>query len=229
MKTLVLILPALNEAEVIGKVLQQVKKTIKSLPVKTEIIVVNDGSSDKTAAIAKQQRVKVLTHKINRGLGASLGTGLAYAKLVNADYAITMDSDGQHDPDDIIKVLTPLIKDQADVVIGSRLLGDKQEMPFLRRLNNKAFNLLTLLLFGMTTTDSLSGFRGFSKKAIQKIKLKTERMEVSNEFFTEIKRHQLHFTEVPIRVIYTDYSISKGVKPGNVFAIIFRIILRLLR
>ena len=229
MKTLILILPAFNEAQVIAKVLQKIKIAVKKLPIKTEILVVNDGSADNTLKIVEKSKVKVITHIINRGLGASLGTGMEYAKRKTADFAITMDSDGQHNPGDIIKVLTPLMKNQADVVIGSRLLGNKQDMPFLRRLNNKAFNLLTLGLFGITTTDSLSGFRGFSKKAIQKIKLKTERMEVSNEFFTEIKRNQLKFTEVPIKVIYTDYSMQKGVKPSNIFAIIFRLLLRLLR
>ena len=79
------------------------------------------------------------------------------------------------------------------------------------------------------TTDSLSGFKGFNRKAIGKINLKTERMEASNEFFAEIKRSNLRVKEVPIKVIYTDYSIRKGVKPGNIFAIIFRLVLRLLR
>ncbi|MBU1322889.1 glycosyltransferase family 2 protein, partial [Patescibacteria group bacterium] len=146
-----------------------------------------------------------------------------------ADFAITMDSDGQHDPDDLITVLTPLLNNQADVVIGSRRLQPTGHMPLLRRINNQAFNLLTRLLFGVVTTDSLSGFRGFGKRAIQLIELKTERMEVSNEFFTEIKRHHLKFSEVPIKVIYTDYSLAKGVKPGNVFAILFRLLLRLVR
>ncbi len=229
MKLLILIMPAYNEAPVIEKVIKNVKKTIKSFPVKTKIVVVNDGSSDNTASLAKKQKVTVLTHKINRGLGASLGTGLAYAKSIKSDYAITFDSDGQHDPRNILSVLTPLLTNQADVVIGSRTLGNKQDMPLLRRINNQAFNWLTFLLFGTSTTDSLSGFRGFSQKAIQKLKLKTERMEVSNEFFNEIKRNNLKFAEVPIKVIYTDYSIQKGVKPGNIFAIIFRLILRLFR
>ncbi len=226
---LLIILPALNEAKVLSQVLAQVKKSAAKLPVQTEICVVDDGSSDNTARVAKNSPVTVLTHVINRGLGASLSTGLEYAKQIQADFAITMDSDGQHDPDDLLTVLTPLLNNQADVVIGSRRLQPTGRMPWLRQLNNQAFNLLTRLLFGMVTTDSLSGFRGFGKKAIQLIKLKTERMEVSNEFFTEIKRHQLKFTEVPIKVIYTKYSLAKGVKPGNVFAIIFRLLLRLVR
>jgi len=229
MKTLILILPAYNEAQVISGVLKKIKPVVKKLPVRTEILIVNDGSSDNTLKVLKKAAVKVVTHPINRGLGASLKTGLEYAKKVKADFAITMDSDGQHDPNDIAKILTPLIKNQADMVIGSRSLGNIEDMPLLRRLNNKAFNLLTLSLFGITTTDSLSGFRGFSKKAINSLRLKTERMEVSNEFFTEIKRNHLKFLEVPIKVIYTKYSMAKGVKPGNIFAIIFRLVLRLFR
>lgn len=226
---LLIILPAFNEAKVISQVLAQVRKTAAKLPLKTEICVVNDGSQDNTARVAKNTQATVLTHVINRGLGASLSTGLEYAKQIQADFAITMDSDGQHDPDDLITVLTPLLNNQADVVIGSRRLQPTGHMPLLRRINNQAFNLLTRLLFGVVTTDSLSGFRGFGKRAIQLIELKTERMEVSNEFFTEIKRHHLKFSEVPIKVIYTDYSLAKGVKPGNVFAILFRLLLRLVR
>ena len=229
MQRLVLILPALNEAEVLAEVLARLKAEIKKLPLTTELVVVNDGSTDKTAAIAGKAGATVLTHLINRGLGAALGTGLVYAKKQQADFAVTFDSDGQHDPADIAKVLWPLLGRRADVVIGSRSLNRESEMPFLRRVNNQAFNVLTWIFFGKTTTDSLSGFRGFNRRAIQCIHLKTERMEVSNEFFAEIKRHRLRLEEVPIKVIYTPYSIRKGVKPGNIFAIIFRLVLRLLR
>lgn len=229
MKQLILILPALNEAEVLVDVLAQLKTAVKRLPVDTELVVVDDGSRDETAAIAAKAGATVLTHLINRGLGAALGTGLAYAKKEQADFAITFDSDGQHDPADIAKVLRPLLKGQADVVIGSRSLPGSGKMPILRRINNLAFNVLTWIFFGKTTSDSLSGFRGFNRRAIKYIRLKTERMEVSNEFFAEIKRHGLRLAEAPIRVIYTPYSMKKGVKPGNVFAIIFRLVLRLLR
>lgn len=226
---LIILLPAFNEARVINTVLTELKKTIRQLSVKTEICVIDDGSTDKTAVLAKQTGSTVLAHILNRGLGASLATGLEYARNMQADLAITMDSDGQHDPEDLKIMLKPLLNDQADVVIGSRLLKDNGKMPWLRQINNQAFNLLTKILFKVTTTDSLSGFRGFNKKAIQLIELKTDRMEVSNEFFSEIKRHRLRLAEVPIRVIYTDYSIAKGVKPGTVFAILFRLLLRLLR
>ena len=229
MKRLILILPALNEAEVIESVLSRLKRAVSSLRLKTEIVVVNDGSVDKTAQIAEKFGVAVLTHLINRGLGAALGTGLAYAKAKKADLAVTLDSDGQHDPADIARMLVPLLKNRADVVIGSRTLLPSQEMPRLRQINNAAFNWLTWMFFGQKTTDSLSGFRAFNYRAIQLIRLKTERMEVSNEFFAEISRHRLRLAEVPIKVIYTPYSLRKGVKPMTIFAIIFRLILRLLR
>jgi glycosyltransferase involved in cell wall biosynthesis len=229
MPRLIIILPALNEAEVIGGVIKAVKAAVKKIPAKTEIVVINDGSTDATALIARRLGATVLTHIINRGLGAALGTGLAYAKKQSVDIAVTFDSDGQHDPRDIANVIKPLLSKQADVVIGSRTLEDKSRMPWLRRLNNSIFNGLTWLFFGQKTSDSLSGFRAFNRRAIKLIQLKTERMEVSNEFFAEIKRHRLKLAEVPIKVIYTPYSLAKGVKPGNVFAIIFRLWLRLWR
>ena len=226
---LLIILPAFNEAKVIAGVLAQIKGVAQKLPFDREVVLIDDGSGDQTAALAAKAGAIVLCHVINRGLGASLTSGLEYARQKNFDLAVTMDADGQHHPDDLIRVLKPLIDKRADVVIGSRMLKPCGQMPLLRRINNRAFNLLTRIFFGINTTDSLSGFRAFNRKAIQLIELKTERIEVSNEFFAEIKRHNLRFAEVPIEVIYTDYSLAKGVRPGNVFAIIFRLVLKLLR
>jgi UDP-N-acetylglucosamine---dolichyl-phosphate N-acetylglucosaminyltransferase len=229
MKKLVLILPAFNEGPVIKKVLQELKAKVKSLPVKTKIVVINDGSTDSTVSKVRETNTSLITHRLNRGLGASISTGLKYAQLNQADFAITMDSDGQHDPDDLQVILDPLLQNQADLVVGSRMILINNPMPKLRQLANVISNLITKLLFGVYSTDSLSGFRGFSKKAISKVKIKTERMEVSNELFMQVKQHHLKYTEVPIKVIYTDYSIQKGQKPSNAFAIIFKLLLRLFR
>ena len=229
MKTLFLILPTFNEGPVILKVLQDITKVIKSLPIKTTIVVVNDGSTDTTQAKLKTAKAVVLKHRLNRGLGASISTGLKYATLKKADFAITMDSDGQHDPRDIQVILKPLLTKKADVIIGSRMLETQNPMPVYRKVFNQISNLITKLLFGVYSTDSLSGFRGFSKKAISKIELKTERMEASNELFLQIKKHRLKLAEVPIKVIYTDYSVKKGQKPSNAFAIVFKLLLRLFR
>jgi UDP-N-acetylglucosamine---dolichyl-phosphate N-acetylglucosaminyltransferase len=229
MKKLILILPAFNEGPVIKKVLHELKTKVKSLPVKTKIIVVNDGSTDSTVSQVRETKTTLINHRLNRGLGASISTGLKYAQLNQADFAITMDSDGQHDADDLKIILNPLLKGKADLVVGSRMLETNNPMPKLRQLANVISNLITKLLFGVYSTDSLSGFRGFSKKAINKVKIKTERMEVSNELFMQVKQHHLKYVEVPIKVIYTDYSIQKGQKPSNAFAIIFKLLLRLFR
>lgn len=224
---LVVIVPAFNEAPVIGQVIQDIKQATKAL--QPEIVVINDGSTDATAHIARKSGAEVFTHRLNRGLGASLGTGLAYAKLVHADLAVTLDADGQHYPADINRVIQPILAKKADVVIGTRLNSPDGHMPLDRRLINGLSNLLTWLLFGVWTTDSQSGFRAFSKTAIHHFELKTERMEVSSEIFAEVHRHRLKLAEVPIKVIYTPYSRRKGQPSLNAFRVFFKLLLRLAR
>ena len=209
--------------------IKDIKSVLPTLKLDTEVVIVNDGSFDLTAVKAKSAGATVLTHRINRGMGASLGTGLAYAKKTGADVAVTMDSDGQHDAKDIAPLIEPILNKKAEVVIGSRRLDDSENMPKSRKLINFASNLLTRIIFGVWTSDSLSGFRAFSRKAVELIEIRTERMETSNEFFQQIREHRLKVAEVPIKVIYTDYSLAKGQKPGNAFAIIFRLLLRLFR
>ncbi len=226
--TLLVIVPAFNEAVVIGKVLRDLQKEVKKLG-EYEIVVVDDGSLDGTAREARKAGARVLTHLINRGLGGALSTGLAYAKQEDCDIAVTFDADGQHDPKDVKKVIRPIQKHKADVVIGSRILRSKNLIPWDRRLILLGSNIITRLLFKVTTTDSQSGFRAFSKKAVQNIELKTQEMEVSSEFFSEVNRLGLKLTEVPIHVVYTPYSRRKGQSNLNAFEILGRLLLRLSR
>lgn len=223
----VIIIPAFNEAQVLPQVIKDIRRQAQSW--RPQIVVVNDGSADATGEVARQAGATVVTHKLNRGLGAALGTGLAYAKQVGADIAVTLDADGQHDPADIRKVMASIIKRQADVVIGTRLNSNRGRMPLDRLMVNWLSNLLTWLLFGVWTSDSQSGFRAFSKQAIQSLRLKTERMEVSSEIFGEIHRHRLRLAEVPIRVIYTAYSRRKGQSSLNAAYVFFKLMLRLAR
>lgn len=224
---LLIIIPAYNEYQVISKTIDSIARDTASL--NREIVVVDDGSIDGTGKVAGQSKVKVLRHVVNRGLGGAIGTGLEYAKRNQFDLAITIDADGQHHPKDIFAVIEPLQTNQADVVIGSRMLGNFDSMPRDRRMMLRISNLLTLLLFRQKTSDSLSGFRGFNKRAIQSIRLKTERMEVSNEFFAEVKRRGLRLEEVPIKVIYTDYSKAKGQTNLNSINIIWKLFLSVFR
>ncbi len=227
MKKLLIVLPAYNEAQIIKKVILELKKFLKDLKYQSTIVVINDGSTDKTAKIAKKAGAFVLNHQINRGYGAATQTGIEYGRLTNADYLISFDSDGQHYPHDITKVLTSLEKGH-DLVIGSRFLS-KNNIPFLRRLVLNLANLSTFIFFGMWVSDSQSGFRGFNKKALQKINLVTNSMEVSSELYGEIKKNKLKFTEVPISVKYTEYSLSKGQTNLNSLKNIIKLLYKLFR
>lgn len=221
------VLPAFNEEKVIGRILVTLKNTLKSFSDwQSQIVVVDDGSSDKTNIISEKLGVLVLKHPINRGLGGALATGFHYARLKKADFLVTMDSDGQHEPADIIKILKPLSENKVDIVIGTRNIF---KMPADRKIITFLSSLLTFFLFGVWCNDTQSGFRGFNNKAIEKIEIKTQRMEVSSEFFSEIKRNKLKFIEVPIKVIYTSYARQKGQSNLNSLKVFLRLLLRLAR
>lgn len=226
-KKLMVVLPAFNEEKVIGKVLLKLKTVLRQLESwQTQKVVVDDGSADKTSVVSQKYGALVLKHHINRGLGGALFTGFQFARLKKVDFLITMDSDGQHEPADIIKILKSLSEDKADIVIGARNIF---MMPTDRKIITFLSSLLTFLLFGVWCSDTQSGFRGFNKKAIDKIEIKTQRMEVSSEFFSEIKRNKLKFIEVPIKVIYTSYSRQKGQSNLNSLKVFLKLLLRLAR
>lgn len=221
------IIPAFNEASVIASTIQGVKKVLGS---KAKILVIDDGSNDQTGAEAKKAGAVVVSHPINRGLGGALGTGLFWAKIHDdIQYAVTFDADGQHDPKDVQKVLQPLLSGKADVVIGTRTKFGWNEIPWDRKIILTLSNWLTWWLFGIRTTDSTSGLRSFNRRAIELIQVKTDQMEVSNEFFHEVKRNKLRLAEIPIKVIYTEYSRSKGQKNSNAIEVGVKLLLRLFR
>jgi glycosyltransferase involved in cell wall biosynthesis len=204
----IVVIPAFNEGSVIGEVVDRVRSV--NLPGMTkDVIVVDDGSSDGTGAKAKSRGVRVIRHLLNRGLGAALGTGLEAALRAGADIVVTFDADEQHSVDDIPKVIRPIRERRADVVIGSRLL-EASGMPWTRKVANHLANWVTSVLSGLKTTDSQSGLRAFSRDAAVRIRIKSNRYEVSSEIITEIQRNGLRMEEVPIRTIYTPYSMSKG-------------------
>jgi glycosyltransferase involved in cell wall biosynthesis len=226
MPSLHLVIPSFNEGRVIGTTLANLPREFAGID-ETRVVVVDDGSSDDTAEQVLRcgdPRVVLLRHAINRGLGGALGTGLAYARLNGADFVVTYDADGQHAPEDIAAILGPLVSGAADAVIGSRLINPVG-MPWFRILGNWGLNVFTYFVFGMWTTDSQSGMRGFSKAALEQIQVRMDRMEVSSEFIKEIRRCRLRYSEVPIRAIYSDYSLAKGQSNWNAFNILIRLVL----
>lgn len=222
----IIVIPAFNESAVIANVLKSIPRKLPGIA-EVEIIVVDDGSQDNTAEIANRAKVKVLSHILNRGVGAATKTGLEYAKDI-ADIIITFDADGQHNPKDIEKVIAPIIAKGADLVIGSRLLSF-QKMPLDRLLLNWLANIVTFFLFGVWSSDSQSGLRAFSKKAANLVKFKGERMDFSSEILLEAKRCDLKVKEVPTVAIYTQYSRTKGQKNINALPTLARLLMKLFR
>ncbi len=202
MKTIAVI-PAYNESIKIGGVVRA------TLPFVSEVVVVDDGSHDNSGEVAREAGAQVFYHVVNRGLGATLATGIAIALARGAEVVITLDGDGQHDAAEIPNLVGPIARGHVDVVLGSRLLNHVG-MPTHRVIANHLGNVVTFLFFGIFVTDSQSGFRAFSREAAQAIEIKSNRMEVSSEIVAEIRRKELRFAEVPIRAIYTDYSLAKG-------------------
>ncbi len=200
MRTIVVI-PAYNEEKTLGAVFNGV------VPLANEIAVVNDGSTDSTETIARNHSgCVVLTHFINRGLGAAIRTGFEYAQNSGADFVITFDADGQHNPNDIPR-LQEMLMQGLDVVIGSRMKGERG-MPLHRRIANYIGNLVTQ--GGAVTTDSQSGLRAFRVSALKQFQLFGDRMEISSEIISEIARLKLRYGEISIAPVYTPYSLSKG-------------------
>ncbi len=204
------VVPAYNEEKTIGKVLDDLLRYFR----RDEVIVVNDGSKDGTEGIARSRGVHVLTHLVNRGLGGALGTGIAYALRKGAELILTFDADGQHLIEDAIRVMRPVAEGRADFAVGSRLKGDVSQMPAVKRFGNAVLDVVTALFAGKYVSDSQSGLRCFSRGCAGKIRITCDRYAVSSEIIIEASKAGCKIAEVPIRAVYSEYSMKKGT---NVF------------
>ncbi|MEM2907600.1 MAG: glycosyltransferase family 2 protein, partial [Candidatus Hadarchaeales archaeon] len=169
-----IVMPAYNEERSIGRVIDALRAEGW-----TNIIVVDDGSRDRTAEIARSKGAVVVSHPKNMGLGAALRTGLREALERGADSAVTFDADGQHDPKAIRELIAAL--DEADVVIGVRRHFG---IPLHKRLGNFALDFVTYLFSGVLT-DSQSGSRAFNRRALEAIRIRSNRYEVSSEIIIQ--------------------------------------------
>ena len=206
-----------NEETRIEKVLNSLKNY--------ELILVNDGSSDNTLKkIKKYNRAKIISYRKNRGKGYALQKGMAYAKKNKFDRIILMDGDGQHNPAEI-KKFEKKLDDGYDFVIGSRFITSESNVPVTRRIILWGGNIIEKLLIGIKLTDAHNGFRAMNKKSINKIKLTENRMAYASQLMFEIKKHNLNYTEVPVKIKYTQETLDKGT--GSLltgFKILFRLV-----
>jgi glycosyltransferase involved in cell wall biosynthesis len=215
-----LVIPAYNEGRVIGKVITDLDKVFQKTSWDYTIVVVDDGSKDDTAAVAAAAGAYVIAHILNSGSGGATATGLSYAQQNGYAVAATLDADGQHHPDDVRRGIELMLADPAqDLLIGSRLINN-EGMSRVKILGNKGLSFVTYLLFGIQVTDSQSGLRIFSTKALDQLKWKTSGYEFCSEMLWRAKQQGLHIGEYPIQAIYTDYSRAKGQNNWNAFNIV---------
>ena len=219
-------IPAYNEANTIADIVNKAKKYA------SEVVVYDDGSVDKTDEIAKAAGATVIRDPKNKGYGAAIKTLFRVAKAKNADIMVTLDSDGQHNPNDIPTIIEPILTEGFDIVIGSRFLDEKDRMqiPAYRRLGIRTITGFTSRESYRNMTDAQSGFRAYSKKAISKINLFDNGMSASTEILLRAKESSLLMKEVPITITYqvenpsTHHPISHGL--GVLFRVLQFITLR---
>ncbi|MDD5626185.1 MAG: glycosyltransferase family 2 protein [Patescibacteria group bacterium] len=205
---IVVVIPAYNEEKNIEKVINEVK------PLVNELVIVDDGSSDKTFELAKKQGVTVLRHLINRGQGAALQTGDEYALNNQADIVVHFDADGQFLSSEIKEIILPIQNGEADAVFGSRFLGKKSEIPwFKEKIIIPLAGLVNKILINISLTDPQNGFRALSRKALEKITIENDGMAHCSEILYKVSKNKLTIKEVPITVIYHDFG--QGIFRGN--------------
>lgn len=194
-KTLVAV-PCYNEGLMIASVV------LRSRGFVDDVLVVDDGSSDRTAITAKEAGAIVITHKTNRGYGGALKTCFGYARDNGYDVMVILDGDGQHDPANIPDMLQKMRESGADIVIGSRFLGEQVDMPFYRRIGLRVLDRATRSSGGAPTTDTQCGYRAYGPKAIEQIALSDDSMGAGSEILAVAQENGLTVDEVPIRVRY---------------------------
>lgn len=206
MKKIGIVIPAYNEEAMIERIIKSLPRAIDGHP--THIIVVVDGSQDKTEEKARKTGVDVISHIINTGAGGATRTGIHYARLIGSDIVATIDADGQHRSEDLVAVVRAVLKNKGDLVIGSRLI-DPKGMVLHRLIGNVGLSLFTYLIFGAWVTDSQSGLKAFNARAAEAIQFHSNDFAFCSEIIWRAKQQKLRIHEVPIKAIYTEYSLGK--------------------
>jgi glycosyltransferase involved in cell wall biosynthesis len=187
------------------------------------VIVVDDGSNDTTADLAKKTGALVFSHLINRGQGAAIETGKRHALGRGADIVVTFDADGQFLPSEINDVVKPVLENRADVVLGSRFR--KSKVPVFKKILLRGAVFFTYFTSGLNLSDTHNGFRAFSKNAAERIQIRQDRMAHASEILNQIAQNKLKYTEVPVTLKYSSYHLKKGQKIVDYFKILFDLFL----
>jgi polyprenyl-phospho-N-acetylgalactosaminyl synthase len=212
-----IVIPAYNEGESIRGVVDDL------LDQGHAVVVVDDGSSTPLVEMLRGTVVHVLRHALNLGQGAALQTGIAYALLQGAQVIVTFDADGQHLSSDIPALTLPILRGQVDVALGSRFLAGGKAVHITRSKLTvlKLAVAFTRWTTGLAVTDAHNGLRALSRKAAGSMRITQNGMAHASQILQEIAAQKLKYTEVPVTVVYTEYSVRKGQKLTNAFNILW--------
>lgn len=215
-----IVIPAYNEQQSIKRVLDELLDEYSNL------VVVDDGSSDDTSTVSHRAGATVLRHIVNRGQGAALQTGIDFALSRGAQCIVTFDADGQHRVEDIAALTGPILRGECDIVLGSRFLHSSGEsIPVGRRITLRLAVHFTRIVNRLRVTDTHNGLRAFSRRAAERIDLQLDRMAHATELLDQIRASGLPYREAPVQVRYTDYSLAKGQSARGAFRILLHYIL----
>jgi len=204
-------IPAFNEEKNIAIIISKLKK------ISDKIVVCNDGSSDLTSKIAEEMGAMVINHEKNLGYGAAIRSLFLKSKELEGDVLVTFDADGQHRIEDIDKIITPIINNESDLVIGSRFLDDSEkEIPQYRKAGIKIITKITNASIKKQLTDSQSGFRAYSRKVLNELNPSELGMGISTEILIKASAKDFRISEVPIKILYEgDTSTHNPIMHGS--------------
>ena len=218
------LIPVYNEEKII-------EETINNLKVYFDnILIINDGSTDKTHAILENLDVIKINHPINLGQGAAIKTGIEYIlKFTSADAVVTFDADGQHSVDDAISFAKKIDTIEEEIIFGSRFLGFEKNIPFFKRLLLKTAIYFTNVIYSIKMTDTHNGLKAIKRSCLEKLELNISGYGFETEIIMNISKKKILFIEEPTNVIYTEYSLSKGQSIFNAIKIFEELLLRLFK
>ncbi|APT83888.1 glycosyltransferase family 2 protein [Corynebacterium aquilae] len=203
-----LIIPCYNEGTVIKDVIENARATFPN------IVAVNDGSADNSAAQIHAAGAHLVNHPVNLGQGAAIQTGVEYARRQpGARYFVTFDADGQHQVKDVVAMLERLRNDDADIIVGTRFgdaARDEDQVPLIKRIVLKTVVMLSPRTRRLGLTDAHNGLRVFNRKVADELNIRMNGMSHASEFVTQMDEKGWRVAEQPVDILYTEYSMSKG-------------------
>ena len=201
-----LIVPCYNEGTVIFDVLTHARATFPN------IVGVNDGSADNSAAQIRAAGAHLVDHPVNLGQGAAIQTGVEYArKQPGAQYFVTFDADGQHQEKDVVRMIERLRTEPLDIIVGTRFAGQEtSQVPWIKRAVLKTVVMLSPRTKKLGLTDAHNGLRAFNRKVAEEMNIRMNGMSHASEIVSMIDKHGWRVDEEPVDILYTEYSMSKG-------------------